>query len=293
MANCGGKTVLGAGGDDTISVTPTINSFPSLELHPTDELGDYLASKEFATPAKASITLEMLRSGTYKGHPCALILLDVSFFFDKGSRLQSATVKVTFSGSTGTKQSPSLACIAPRQARGAETHIQHNEAQQYGGGLTTPAPAALNISGNVTRGTTYSTSAFTRITSVITFSDRRHKSIQNRAEFIIEENAKAKLGIPSIFRAGLIVLLEKGDDKFNVAIHVDAKQGWGPDAYRFLTSLFHKDSKESQTLVDPSQPIEGPQDLEQILRQSNNNNWAELDLNEFVKLPKIVELPGY
>ena len=190
-------------------------SFPPLDFFLTDDLGQHLASKKFASSAKASVTVEILRSGTYNGSTCALILLKVSFLYTKDSRLRGATLKVTVSAPSGSKQVPSFARIAPEFARGPETVVQHSQSRQSGLGLATATvfPVSFNASGGVTHTTTYSTSTFVHIASMIT--DSSDELIQDLAEFIFVEDSTNQSGIPNTLVAGLIVLLDKsvaGDD---------------------------------------------------------------------------------
>ena len=192
--------------DNTIPVNPTdVAAFPPLDLDPNDDLGPNLAFSKFTRSAKASVILEMLRSGTYHGKTCALILLKVSFLYHDDSRLQNATIKVTVSAPTGTNQTPpSFAHIAPKTEVGDKTPVQHTKIRQRGIGFTIAAPVAsigANVSASTTRETTYTTYTAKHITCS---SDRL---IQDCAEFIFEEDREVKAGIRTSLVVGLITIL--------------------------------------------------------------------------------------
>jgi len=290
MTSSNTNTLLETESNNNQTLTPTVYtySFPSLELLPTDDLG-IIDSKEIG-PAKVSMDLEMLRSGTHGGRPCALILMDLSFIFPIEHRLRSATIVFTLSGEPG--QNPSFIQIAPRHARGTETPVEHNQTQQLGAQLMAAASPAFTVSFNATgtRGVTYTTYAAPRITSLISYSDRRNRSITNRVDFVIEENSVTNSGIPRIVKTGLIVLLEKEGDKFHIDINVRAKQSFVEDSVRSLKSLFRTDTKQLPHLLDPSsRPIQGPEKWERLVDQCND--WANLDLENLVLFPEISKLP--
>jgi hypothetical protein len=269
--------------------------FPPLDLVPSDDLGPNLAFATFPGYAKASVTLEMLRSGTYGGKTCALILVKVSFLYTKDSRLQNATIKVTVSAPTGTNQAPrpppSLARIAPETARGPQTQVQRSSTRQRGLGLTTTTSAPMGVSGSASYDTTYTTYTSTRITSMITCSG--DPSIQDRAEFIFQENPMGKAGIPTSLVAGLIVLSEppaNGDNNINIAVGIHATQGWGRDLHRDLVSRLRGDKHRTDTQApfNLAQNIAGLPEWERQVQQLD-----DLDLDELVKSanrPKVLEL---
>lgn len=261
------------------------------------ELGEHAAYYEGSASVNMTVTLIMARYGTYGGESHALLVFKVSSQYpeQKSSRLQAATIAITFSGANGEfdppSQCPTISEIAPKECRSMEPTLTQHQ-QQVGANLALSPTPGFSVGASASQSTTHQTSSYTHIQGNFTSSNRklRRANISNHAEFTLKENASNKGGIPRTFFSTLLVKLPAGGGGFRAMVEISAHQSVFDKIYRMVS---HREQDDPAFLLfDSAHPELGPPHLAKIVEPLNDFN--DVDLNKLVSLPSIVTLPpGY